>query len=171
MTAPIRQWYAVYTQTRMEKWARSNLWERGFEVYLPQYQKQRRHARKTDWVSTPLFPRYLFVAIDPAVPGRRSINSAPGVVSLVSFGERPSTVSDDVIQAIRMREDDAGHVKLVDPNALTPGDQVRLHSGAMADHIGLFERRGDADRVVILLNLLGREVRVKVPANSIARVL
>ena len=54
---------------------------------------------------------------------------------------------------------------------MKPGDQVRLHSGAMADHIGLFERRGDADRVVILLNLLGRSVRVKVPANSIARVL
>ena len=33
------------------------------------------------------------------------------------------------------------------------------------------ERRGDAERVVILLNLLGREVRVKVPSNSIARVL
>ena len=167
----MKMWYAVQTRVRSEKLALVNLRRQGYEAYLPVYNKRRRHARRTDWVATPLFPRYLFVAIDPAVPGRRSINSAPGVVSLVSFGERPSTVSDDVIQAIRMREDDAGHVKLVDPNALTPGDQVRLHSGAMADHIGLFERRGDADRVVILLNLLGREVRVKVPANSIARVL
>ena len=171
MTATEKQWYAVYTQARMELWARSNLWERDLEVYLPQYRKQRRHARKTDWVSMPLFPRYLFVAADPDAPGRRSINSAPGVVSLVSFGERPATISDHVIQAIQAREDEAGHVRLVDPDALTPGDQVRLHSGAMAEHIGLFERRGDADRVVILLHLLGREVRVKVPANSIARVL
>ena len=171
MTAPLRQWYAVYTQSRMEKWARSNLWERDFEVYLPQYNRERRHARKTDWVATRLFPRYLFVAIDPDNPGRRSINSAPGVISLVSFGERPATIANDVIQAIQVREDDNGHVQLVDRNTLSPGDQVRLHSGAMADHIGMFERQGDADRVVILLNLLGREVRVKVPANSIARVL
>ena len=90
MTVAERQWYAVYTQARMEKWARSNLWERDFEVYLPQYSRQRRHARKTDWVSAPLFPRYLFVAADPDAPGRRSINSAPGVVSVVSFGERPA---------------------------------------------------------------------------------
>ena len=93
------------------------------------------------------------------------------MISLVSFGERPATIADDVIQAIQVREDDNGHVQLVDRNTLSPGDQVRLHSGAMADHIGMFERQGDADRVVILLNLLGREVRVKVPANSIARVL
>ncbi len=171
MTAPHDKWYAVYTQARMEVWARSNLWERGFEVYLPQYRRQRRHARKTDWVSAPLFPRYLFVAADPDAPGRRSINSAPGVVNLVSFGDRPATMDNDVIAAIRAREDEAGHVHLVDPNSLTPGDKVRLHSGAMADHEGLFECRGDAERVVILLNLLGREVRVKVPANSIARVL
>ena len=171
MTAAERQWYAVYAQARMEKWARSNLWERDFEVYLPQYSRQRRHARKTDWVSAPLFPRYLFVAADPDAPGRRSINSAPGVVSVVSFGERRATISNAIIQAIQAREDAAGHVKLVEPNTLKPGDQVRLHSGAMAEHIGMFERRGDADRVVILLNLLGRSVQVKVPANSIARVL
>jgi transcriptional antiterminator RfaH len=168
---PSRQWYAVYTQARMEKWARSNLWERGFEVYLPQYRKERRHARKTDWVSAPLFPRYLFVDADPDAGHRRSISTAPGVISMVSFGERPSTVSDALIQDIKAREDAAGHVKLVEPNTLSPGDQVRLHSGAMADHIGLYERQGDGERVVILLNLLGREVRVKVPSDSIARVL
>ena len=171
MSSPSRQWYAVYTQARMEMWARSNLWERGFEVYLPQYRRERRHARKTDWVSAPLFPRYLFVAADPKAGQRRSINSAPGVISMVSFGERPATVSDVLDQGIMAREDEHGHVQLVDPNTLSPGDQVRLHSGAMADHIGLYERRGDGERVVILLNLLGREVRVKVPSDSIARVL
>ncbi len=171
MTPPSAQWYAVYTHARMEPWARSNLWERGFEVYLPQYRKQRRHARKTDWVNAPLFPRYLFVAADPDSPGRRSINSAPGVVNLVSFGERPGLISNAVIEEIRSREDEAGNVQLLDPCRLAPGDQVRLESGAMAEHVGLFLRRGDADRVVILLNLLGREVRVKVPSNSIARVL
>ncbi len=171
MTSPSTQWYAVYTHTRTERWARSNLWERGFEVYLPEYLKERWHARKTDWVNAPLFPRYLFVTADPKSPNRRSINTAPGVVSLVSFGERPGLIADAVIQEIRSREDEAGHVRLVDPNRLAPGDLVRLESGAMADHVGLFESCGDAERVVILLNLLGREVRVKVPSNSIARVV
>ena len=171
MSPPPAQWYAVYTQARMETWARSNLWERGFEVYLPQYRRQRRHARKTDWVSAPLFPRYLFAAADPQAGHQRAINTAPGVAGLVAFGERPAAMPDRVIQAIRDREDAAGHVQLVDRDTLRPGERVRLQSGAMADHTGLFERRGDGERVVILLHLLGREVRVKVPANAIARVL
>ena len=128
MTPPSTQWYAVYTHARMERWARSNLWERGFEVYLPEYHKERRHARKTDWVNAPLFPRYLFVAADPNSPGRRSINSAPGVANLVSFGERPGLISDAVIQEIRGREDAAGHVQLVDPNRLAPGMRNRSSS-------------------------------------------
>ena len=171
MTAPAKKWYAVYTQARMEKWARSNLWERGHEVYSPQFLRQRRHARKTDWVSAPLFPRYLFVAVDPDNPSRRSINSAAGVINLVTFGDRPATMADTIIQEIRAREDEAGHVQLVDRKSLIPGEQVRLHSGALTDHMGFFERKSDADRVVILLKLLGREVRVGVPSNSIARVL
>ena len=171
MTLLPDQWYAVYTQARMEKWARSNLWERGFEVYLPLYHKERRHARKTDWVSAPLFPRYLFVAAGPQSRQQRSINSAPGVISLVTFGERPGLISGAVIKAIQAREDADGHVQLVDQNTLVPGEQVRLQSGAMADRVGLFGCRSEGDRVVILLNLLGREVRVKVPASTIARIL
>ena len=33
-------------------------------TYLPRYLKRRRHARRVDIVAAPLFPRYLFVAID-----------------------------------------------------------------------------------------------------------
>jgi transcriptional antiterminator RfaH len=138
---------------------------------LPLYHKERRHARKTDWVSAPLFPRYLFVAAGPQSRQQRSINSAPGVISLVTFGERPGLISGAVIKAIQAREDADGHVQLVDQNTLVPGEQVRLQSGAMADRVGLFGCRSEGDRVVILLNLLGREVRVKVPASTIARIL
>ena len=114
MTTLPNRWYAVYTQARMEHWARSNLWERGHEVYLPIYRRQRRHARKTDWVSAPLFPRYLFVTKNPKGPGQRSIMSAPGVINLVTFGDRPATVADTVIREIQGRENEVGHVQLLD---------------------------------------------------------
>ena len=171
MTVPAIRWYAVYTQPGREHWTRSNLWERGHEVYLPLYRKQRRHARRTDWVPAPLFPRYLFVTNDTTRPGRRSILSAPGVISLVTFGDRPATMADTIIQDIRSRENDAGHVQLVDLKSLIRGQEIRIHSGIMMDQVGLFERGSDADRVVILLHLLGREVRVKMPSNSISRTL
>ena len=60
------RWYVVQTQVNGELKAAQNLMRQGFEVYLPCYLKRRRHARKIDLVSKPLFPRYLFVAIDVA---------------------------------------------------------------------------------------------------------
>ena len=169
MTDSTNKWYAVYTQARMEIWARSNLRERGHKIYLPLYRRQRRHARKTDWVSAPLFPRYLFVACSPIRSNHRSIRSTPGVINLVQFGDRPATVENAIIREIQARENESGYVQLVDPKSLVPGEQVRMHSGAMTNHIGLFERQCDSDRVVVLLNLLGREVRVRAPSNIISR--
>ena len=162
-------WYAVYTHARMEKWARSNLWERGFEVYLPVYRRQRRHARKVDWISSPLFPRYLFVRADLEAGQRRSLATAPGVANLVSFGNVTPCVDDSVIAAIRAREDENGDVRLCEANELKAGDTVRLHCGALQHKMGLFLQAADAERVIVLLELLGREVKVKVPTASLVR--
>jgi transcriptional antiterminator RfaH len=163
-------WYAAYTKARMEKWARSNLWERGFEVYLPLYQKQRRHARKVDWVSSPLFPRYLFVRADLEAGHRRSITGAPGIEYLVAFGERPAAVPMAVVDEIRRREDENGYVNLCEPCQLAPGDTVRLESGVFMDKMGLFQQMADKERIIVLLQLMGRPVNVKVPASSVSPV-
>ena len=60
------RWYVVQTQVNGEVKAAQNLLRQGFEIYLPRYLKRRRHARKVDFAAKPLFPRYLFVAIDVA---------------------------------------------------------------------------------------------------------
>ena len=58
----MRKWYAVHTHVRGELLASVNLLRQGFTVYLPQCIAKRRHARRTEIVKNPLFPRYLFVA-------------------------------------------------------------------------------------------------------------
>lgn len=161
------RWYAVYTQPRMELWARTNLWERGFEVYLPRYQRERRHARKVDLVAHPLFPRYLFVRADGATPPLRGISSARGIVDLVRMGAQPATVGNDIIDSIRQREEANGFVKLSGPD-FAAGAAVQIAAGPMADLVGVFASRTDEERVVILLHLLGREVKVRVKARALA---
>lgn len=162
-------WYAIYTHARMEKWARTNLWERGFEVYLPLYRKQRRHARKVDWVTAPLFPRYLFVRADLEAGDKRALTTAQGVDHLVSFGTATPRIDDRIIAEIRAREDENGNIRLCDAEQLKPGDAVRLHSGALYDKTGLFLQISDSERVLVLLELLGRQVKVKVPKASLVR--
>ena len=164
-------WHAVFTQPRMELWARTNLWERGFEVYLPRYLRRRRHARKTDMVLYPLFPRYMFVRADLEQGGQRAIASAPGVIDLVRMGSRPSSVRNSVIEEIKSREDDEGLIHLGREIPFKAGDKVRVMSGSLCDQVGLFETRTDEERVIILLSLLGRQVRVKLHGDDLLREL
>ncbi|NQV79663.1 MAG: transcriptional activator RfaH [Alphaproteobacteria bacterium] len=161
-------WHVAHTQPRKERWARTNLWELGFDVYLPEYMSQRRHARRTDIVARPLFPRYLFVR--PALGATFAATyaaTAKGVVDLVRMGRHYPTVSDQVVHEIRNRQGDDGYVHL-GRSPLAKGQAVRFVSGSLCDQIGIFDCRDDQQRVIILVDLLGRQVRTRVAENMIA---
>jgi transcriptional antiterminator RfaH len=65
------------------------------------------------------------------------------------------------------RENQDGFVKLGLPAGVRPGSAVRLIDGIFADATGVLERVADENRVAILLELLGREVRVFVSPECI----
>ena len=161
-------WYVVQTQVNCEAKAARNLISQGYDVYLPRYLKRRRHARKVDYAVKPLFPRYMFVAIDVATQRWRSIQSTFGVSHLVSNGDAPATVPRGVVDALRLREDDKGFIKLNARPMFAAGDKVRVLAGAFMDNAGLFNGLADHDRVSILLDMLGRKVRVLLDADMVA---
>lgn len=160
-------WYVAQTQVHCEAKASHNLIRQGFDIYLPRYLKRRRHARKVDTVAAPLFPRYLFVNIDMTTQRWRSIQSTFGVSRLVMNGDEPAAVPNGVLGALRAREDEKGFVKLDRRPAFVPGDRVRILAGAFMDSLGLFEGLGERERVFILLDLLGRKVRVMLDADLV----
>ena len=162
------RWYVVQTQINGEAKATQNLLRQGYEVYLPRYMKRRRHARKVDFVAKPLFPRYLFVAIDMATQRWRSIQSTSGVSHLVTHGDQPAVVPEGVVRALKAREDARGFVKLDATPAFAPGEKVRVLGGAFIDNAGLFNGMADHDRVSILLDMLGHHVRVVIDADLVA---
>ncbi|QIP01752.1 transcription termination/antitermination protein NusG [Bradyrhizobium symbiodeficiens] len=162
------RWYVVQTQVNGEAKAALNLVRQGFEVYLPRYLKRRRHARKVDVVARPLFPRYMFVAIDTAAQRWRSIQSTLGVSHLVSHGDAPVVVPRGIVDALKAREDDRGFIRFDARPSFAPGDKIRVLAGAFMDNAGLFNGLADHDRVSILLDLLGRKVRVLLDADLIA---
>jgi transcriptional antiterminator RfaH len=165
---PLQQWFVVQTQVNCEAKAAQNLVRQDFEVYLPRYLKRRRHARKIDFTAKPLFPRYMFVAIDMATQRWRSIQSTFGVSRLVTNGDDPAMVPEGVIHALKAREDDKGFFQLHSKPAFAPGDKVRVLAGAFMDSAGLFSGLADHDRVSILLDMLGRKVRVLLDADIVA---
>jgi transcriptional antiterminator RfaH len=149
--APSRRWYVAQSHVHAESKAAMHLGRQGFEVYLPRYRKQRRHARRIDVVAAPLFPHYLFVSIDLGDQRWQSIQSTIGITRLVGKGDEPGMVSPAIIEGLRDR----------------PGDQVRISDGAFWDCLGLYEGISGDHRCAILLDLLGRKVRVVLDSQVI----
>jgi transcriptional antiterminator RfaH len=161
------RWYVVQTQVNGEVKAAQHLQRQGFDIYLPRYLKRRRHARKVDFIARPLFPRYMFVAIDIATQRWRSIQSTFGVSRLVCNGDNPAMVPDGVVLALKAREDNGGYVKLDQRPKFALGEKVRVLAGAFAENLALFDGMADRDRIAILLDLLGRKVRVSIEADLV----
>jgi transcriptional antiterminator RfaH len=153
-------WHVVQTHVHAEAKAQLHLGRQGFETYLPRYLKRRRHARRTDTVAAPLYPSYLFVTFNPAIHRWRSIQSTIGVARLVCNGDMPATMDDAIVNGLKGRENAQGFIELARRPQFAAGDQVRVREGVFSDCLGLFESMGDRERVAILLDLLGRKVRV-----------
>ncbi len=162
------RWFVAHTHPHAETKATAHLNRQGFDIYFPRYLKRRRHARRIETVAAPLFPRYLFVAIDLGVQRWRSVYSTVGVSRLVCNGDDPTPVPDGIVEALRKREDANGFIKLGSRPPFRAGDKVRVLDGAFTSCLGLFEGMAERERIAILLDLLGRKVRVVLDADLVA---
>lgn len=161
------RWYVAQTRPHAETKASEHLRRQNFTIYLPRYLRQRRHARRVEKIGTPLFPGYLFVAIDLAAQRWLSIDSTSGVARLVRDGERPMPVPQPVIDALKAREDAAGFIRLERRPRFAPGDKIRIVGGAFCDCLAFYEGMSARERVAVLLDLLGRKVRVVLDSDII----
>lgn len=158
-------WYVAYTQAQKETIATQNLINQGFDVYLPRYRRRCKHARRIYNVMAPLFPRYLFVRINPAAQRWRSINGTIGVSYLLTEGPNPITVPNQVVETIRDREEQ-GAVQIAPPEFVT-GQKLCVTDGPFADLEGIYECVDDEQRVVLFLEFMGRFVRTRLPGHAV----
>jgi transcriptional antiterminator RfaH len=161
------RWHAAYTQVQAEARAAQELSNQGFEVFLPLYRRLRRHARKVQAVLRPLFPRYVFVAVDLERQRWRSVNGTRGVVHLVCQGDRPATVPPGIVEGLREHADPDGAVPLDALTLLEPGRPLQVTAGPFAGHVGRFATLTSDQRVVLLLDLLGRPIEVAVSLHHV----
>ena len=162
-------WYVVNTHPHQEGRAEANLRQQDYDVCLPRLLRTRRHSRRTDTVSAPLFPGYLFVGLDRRAQAWRAINSTFGVRQLLCHGDSPRPIESGFVEALRTTMDERGVVTLP-PDSFECGQPLRLLAGPFADRIGTMLRVADKDRVALMLNLLGREVEVLVSRRQVAAV-
>jgi transcription elongation factor/antiterminator RfaH len=155
-----KRWFAVFTLPNKETQAYLELDHQGFEVFVPRRPKTVRHARRTTTVLRPLFPRYLFVRLDPKLARWRSINGTRGVSYLVGFGDEPTPVPVGVVESIIAVCDGHGVMQLT--HELCPDQSVRFDAGSFAGFVGTVEKLDGPSAVRVLLDIMGRRVTVRV---------
>src|SRR5438093_13638961 len=93
------EWYAIHTKPRQEDLAVEALRFHEVEVFYPKLRRKKTIRRKYQWVTRPLFPRYLFSRFDYE-QSFRLVTYANGVSNIVSFGGKPVSVNESIIQSI-----------------------------------------------------------------------
>jgi transcriptional antiterminator RfaH len=161
------EWIVAHCRANAEIRAEAHLKRQGFDVYLPKYKKTRRHARHVDTVIRPLFPCYLFIGFDEQSTSWRPIRSTVGVSHLIAAGERPLVAPSWVVDQLRQREDDSGFVTGANENTFTKGDRVDITSGPFFEYVGVFDGLSDQQRVTIFLDIMGRQVKARIPREAI----
>lgn len=165
---PRKSWYLVYTKPRQEEVALTNLVRQGYGAYLPRARHWRRRQGRRIQVVEPLFPRYLFIRLDTHTDNWGPIRSTLGVASLVRFGPEPAQIPDDLVSYLRERESEQGLHDWAEPE-FAAGDRVRVAEGAFQGYGGLLLARTGRERVLVLLDILGRQVRAQLGTAQIER--
>jgi transcriptional antiterminator RfaH len=157
-------WYAVQAKSHNEARVFHHLTERIIPAFLPLIEVTRCYGPRRLTRLEPLFPCYLFVQLErlDCNPIRwDAVRWAPGVKSILSSGETPTSVPDSVIDAIKTRVQDLGFVR--------PGirfgrnDRVVIRRGPLAGLEAVFERPlSGSGRVQVLMHMLGQQRRVQV---------
>jgi transcription elongation factor/antiterminator RfaH len=153
------RWFLAHTLPKSERRAEMHLRAQGFRTYLPQIKKTVRHARQFREVQAPLFPRYMFLIIDPSRDRWLSVRSTVGVSSLFTCEGRPVPVPAGIVESLIAHSD--GSLTSLDAG-LTKGQSVRIVSGPFANLVGTLDRLDAAGRTRVLLDIMGKAVPVAI---------
>ena len=166
------EWYAVHARPRQEAVAELNLERQGYHTYLPKILLRKRRRDKWTRVVEPLFPRYLFIRVDPKQQSLAPVRSTLGVAALVRFGHLLRPVPDEIIACLKQAENPDTHQHHADQWPHQPGDEVRILEGPCAGLTGTFQALlqvpSGEDRALLLLDLLGRQNTITVDMDAIA---
>ncbi len=160
----MEHWHALFTKPHMELRVAGTLEARDVEVFAPMIEYR---GKRGALLEKPLFPRYILARFDWERSGFSGVQWTPGLASVVTFDGEPAWLDDGEVAYLQAR------LAQLDGEAfmrLQPGQQVRVKKGPFRDFEAIFAGYlNGAQRVAILLEILGRRTRVCLSMDAIER--
>lgn len=158
-----KRWYLIQCKPRQDMRALEHLERQGYQCLLPRHIVERLQKGKLLQLSESLFPGYLFIHLDRVDDNWLPIRSTRGVNQIVSFGGRPTPIPAAIMNQLLARE-------IITKPALSMGDRVAINDPGLQQIEAIFLEKSSNERVLLLLNLLQREVVVSIPLNRVAKI-
>jgi transcriptional antiterminator RfaH len=159
-------WFLAQLKPNSYRIAQRNLAQQGFATFLPMTEETRRLRGVFVTQLRPLFPGYIFVALDMRQGSWRAVNSTIGVTRLVRLGPHPTQVPTELIQHLQRGCDPSGRLRA--QQHLTPGDTVMLRRGPFAEFVATIDSVAPDQRVWVLMEIMGASTRVAVSAENLS---
>lgn len=160
------QWCVVHAKSRSEQKALKNLENQGFKVWLPLLSLEKFEAGQLVIRQEPLFPRYLFIHLDPALDNWSSIKSTRGVSQLLRQGTHLSIVHEACVNALRLSLEKSSTKSLYQE-----GDHLQvikgLFKGLVAEFRKIVEIVSGELRAMVLLEILGRQQYLSIDLDQV----
>ncbi|GGQ09577.1 transcription/translation regulatory transformer protein RfaH [Shewanella litoralis] len=160
----MKSWYLLYCKPREELRAQQNLALQEVESYLPMISQQKKVRNKTQMVTAPLFPSYLFIYFDPEVTSVSKIHNTRGANRIVGCREDMTPIDDRIISALKRRVQ--GHVPEVE-KPLSKGDKVTFVDGPFKDLEAIFDENNPDKRCHVLFTIMGQQKRILVELSNL----
>jgi transcriptional antiterminator RfaH len=162
-------WYVIHTKPRQEQRALSNLQQQGYQCYLPMMAMEKLRRERLHVIEEPLFPRYLFISLDPSRYGQNwsPIRSTWGVSGLVSFGGEPAKINSILIDLLRKQELGLSE----DPQRLFgEGESLLVADGPFAGLQAIYQMASGETRAMVLIELMGKSAQMQIPPASLRKI-
>jgi transcriptional antiterminator RfaH len=168
MTENTDPWFIVQLKPNGIANALRNLHRQGFGTFHPRQTATRRMRDKLVTREEPVFPGYLFVNFEVSTAPWRRINGTLGVARLLTTPSLvPARVPAAFMEALHRRCGPDGLVR--PPDALAPGDVVRVVAGPFAETVSRIEALDRDGRIAILMEVMGQAVRLSLRPENVAR--
>lgn len=166
----MNKWLLIYCKPRQDSVAVTNLQRQGFTAYSPKISVRAPESGVPPQGRVePLFPSYVFISVDPEVQSIAPVRSTRGVLCFVRFGAHYASASEQIIERIRRSVAECSQRATLE-DRFKQGDRIKINGGGFNDIDAVFSSSCGAERVMILLNVLGAEAKVSVPMEFISRV-
>lgn len=159
-------WHAIYTRHQHEHTISQILLNKGFEVFLPVYDRVTQWKDRRKKISVPLFPCYVFVRGEPN--RRQQILTTPGVHTILCTGKDLAVIPTCEIDAIRI----AMKVQpSLEPHPfLACGERVCVTRGSMRGIAGILIRKKGTHRLILSVEMLAQSAAVEIDVADVEPV-